>query len=142
MFDFGCHRIELLLDLFGSITCTKGLVSKVVFEREAEDTATAVFRFKSGPHAVLSVTNAAYEPQDTLDIFGTDGSLHVSNLNDGDIRIITRVSERAETYPCPVIAHLPLIEDFVKAVLENREPAVSAEIGREVNRIEEEIYKN
>ena len=142
MFDFGCHRIEVLLNLLGPITCTKGLISKVAFEREVEDTATAMFRFESGTHAVLSVTHAAYEPQDTLDIFGTDGSLHVYDLNDGDIRIITRFSERTETYPCPLIVHQPLIEDFVMAVLEDHDPAVNAEIGREVNRIEDEIYKN
>jgi hypothetical protein len=35
---------------------------------------------------------------------------------------------------------VPLIEDFVAAVADGREPAVGGPIGREVARIEQEIY--
>jgi predicted dehydrogenase len=36
--------------------------------------------------------------------------------------------------------HQPLIDDFVHAVLHNREPEVAGTVGREVARIEEKIY--
>lgn len=36
--------------------------------------------------------------------------------------------------------HLPLIEDFTNAVIEDREPAVDGKIGYEVQRLEDEIY--
>jgi predicted dehydrogenase len=35
---------------------------------------------------------------------------------------------------------LPLIEDFADAVLNNREPKITGETGREINKIIEEIY--
>ena len=41
MFDFGCHRLELLLSLFGPVRQTVGLTANVIFEREVEDTAVA-----------------------------------------------------------------------------------------------------
>ena len=81
MFDFGCHRIEVLLNIFGIIKYTKGFISKIAFDREVEDTATAFFSFESGPNAVLNISYAAWEPQDTLDIYGDKGSIYVPVLN-------------------------------------------------------------
>jgi len=54
----------------------------------------------------------------------------------------TREGERAEPHPPHANIHLPLIEDFTRATLEGREPGVGGDIGREVARIEEEIYGN
>lgn len=141
MFDFGSHRIEVLANILGQVKSVKGFVDNLLFEREVEDTCTAVFKFECGANAVLNVTHAAYEPQDTLDIFGDKGSIHIPVLNNGAITIKTQEGERTEEHrPHPNI-HQPLIDDFTRAVLEGREPAVGGETGREVNRIEEEIYK-
>ena len=35
MFDFGCHRIEVLMHLLGGVTEVRGLVANVVFERSS-----------------------------------------------------------------------------------------------------------
>src|SRR5205085_4109397 len=71
MFDFGCHRIEVLINLFGRVERVRSLVGNVVFEREVEDTASALLQFECGTQAALSVTHAAREPQDTLHVFGS-----------------------------------------------------------------------
>src|SRR5260221_9189176 len=55
MFDFGCHRIEVLINVFGPVTEVKAMTANVVFAREVEDTATALLRFGRGACAVLSV---------------------------------------------------------------------------------------
>jgi predicted dehydrogenase len=141
MFDFGCHRIEVLTNLFGSYRRLTSIVANVVFDREVEDTAAALFQFESGVCATLTVTHAAQEPQDTLDIFGTQGSLHVPVLNKGEIRIRKGGEERTEFHPPAPNIHQPLIEDFVQAVLTGREPKMGGEIGLAVAQIEEEIYK-
>jgi predicted dehydrogenase len=140
MFDFGCHRIEVLMNLFGSVKTVRGLTGNVLFDREVEDTASALFEFESGPHAVLSVTHAAIEPQDTLNIFGSHGSIHVSVLNEGEVRIRTTEGERTESHAPHSNLHQPLIDDFAQAVLKERDPRVSGRVGLEVARIEEEIY--
>ena len=141
MFDFGCHRIEVLLNIFGSIAVTEGFVGNLVFEREVDDTATAFFHFDSGPNAVLNVTHAVYESQDTLDIFGTKGSIHVARLNAGNMTVKTPDGERTEDHPPHANIHQPLVDDFTQAVLGDSEPSVGGDIGREVNRVEEEIYR-
>ena len=46
---------------------------------------------------------------------------------------------RTESHPTAANIHQPLIDDFVKAIIENREPLVTGEIGRNVARIEAQI---
>ncbi|PYT05590.1 MAG: gfo/Idh/MocA family oxidoreductase [Acidobacteria bacterium] len=140
MFDFGCHRIEVLVDVFGPVEQVTSMVSNVVFDREVEDTATALFQFRGGTCGVLSVTHAAVEPRDTLDVFGTQGSIHVPVLNGSEMRIKTSNCERVESHAPASNVHEPLIENFVEAVLMDLEPRVNGDIGRMVTKIEEEIY--
>jgi predicted dehydrogenase len=140
MFDFGCHRIEVLLYLFGRVKAVGSLVGNLLFDREVEDTASALLQFEDGPQAILSVTHAAREPQDTFSIFGSTGSIHVAVLNEGTVTIKTEAGERVETHPPHHNLHQPLIDDFAQAVIEGRDPRVSGHIGLETARIEEEIY--
>jgi len=140
MFDFGCHRIELLTNILGPIAKVKAMTAKVLFEREVEDTAVALFQFERGGCGVLSVTHAAREPRDTLEIYGSLGSIHVPVLNEGTMRVVDDQGERTEAHSPDPNLHAPLIKDFVAAVIEDREPAVGGEIGRAVAKIEADIY--
>ncbi len=140
MMDFGCHRIEVLLNILGPVSSVRGMMGRVLLEREVEDTAVACFQFKQGTHAVLSVTHGAFEPQDTLHLFGSKGSVHVPVLNDGALTVKTTTGERSENHPCHPNFHQPLIEDFTQAILTGRAPKVDGTTGREVARLEEEIY--
>ena len=141
MFDFGCHRLEVLLDLLGDICDVKSTLGNAFFDREVEDVAIANFQFDRGACGTLTVTHAAREPQDTFDLFFTNGSIHIPILNEGTMRVVTSEGERVETHPNHPNIHQPLIEDFARAVLENRDPVVAGEIGRQVALIEEKIYK-
>jgi predicted dehydrogenase len=141
MADFGCHRIEVLLDLLGPLDQVRGFPGNVRFrEREVEDTCVAHLRFRSGAQAVLSVTHAAREPRDTFELFGTEGSAQVAVLNQGRLRIVTAGGAREESHPPHPNLHQPLVQDFVDAVREGREPAVTGEIGREVAQVIAAIY--
>ena len=142
MFDFGCHRIEVMMNLFGSIIAVHGAIYKVLYKREVEDTAYAVFQFEGGLRGILTVTHAAYESQDTLDIFGSKGSIHVSVLNHGDMTVKTSGGERTEMFVPPANFHQPLIDNFTRAILLDRDPLVPGETGREVNRILDLIYQS
>ena len=99
MFDFGCHRIEVLLDIFGDVHDVKATLANTFFDREVEDTATAVFQFERGTCATLTVTHAAREPQDTFDLFCSHGSIHIPVLNEGTMRVLTPDGERIEAHP-------------------------------------------
>ncbi len=141
MMDFGCHRLEVLTDLFGKASRVESLVTNVVFDREVEDTAAVLLQFEGGICASLVVTHAALESQDTLDIFGQRGSIHIPVLNKGDLRITTADSERVEFHPPAENTHQPLIEDFASAVLNGHEPRVNGRTGFDVAELEEKIYR-
>jgi predicted dehydrogenase len=140
MFDFGCHRIEVLLDIFGSVSKIAALQTNRFFHREVEDFATVLFQFDCGVSGVLTVAHSASEPQDTFDLFGSRGSLHVPVLNKGEIRVLTEAGERSESHTPAANTHQPLIADFIDALLNNREPVVGGEIGRAVAQVVAEIY--
>jgi predicted dehydrogenase len=140
MFDFGCHRIEVLAHIFGRITEMVALTSNILFDREVEDTATASFRFEGGAAGMLTVTHATREPQDSLDIVASEGSISVPVLNEGRMRIRNHAGERWESHPPAANIHEPLIADFAQAIVAGRTPTVSGEIGRSVAIVEEAIY--
>jgi predicted dehydrogenase len=132
MMDFGCHRVEVLLSLFGPLRSASGIAANVVYSREVEDTAVALLRFERGMCATVTVTHGAAEPQDTLRIFGTTGSIHVPVLNRSDLRIVRGSETSHESHPPPANLHQPLIQDFVDAIAAGRSPAVTGEVGRAV----------
>ena len=136
MMDFGCHRLEVFLDLLGPVEEARGFASNVLFrERDVEDTCVADLRFTSGALGVLAVAHAARESRDMLEIVGTEGSAHVPVLNEGRLRLTTTSGTTEEHHPAPANLHQPLVEDFVAAVREGRPPAVSGEVGLEVSRV-------
>lgn len=141
MIDFGCHRIEVFVNLFGTVRRFESIVSNDVFGREVEDTASAIFQFESGACASLTVTHATTDARDTLDIYGTNGAIHIPALNLGEMTIRTKDGVRKESHPPTANFHHPLIEDFVEAVCEGREPAVDGQAGRYVSMLIEEIYE-
>ncbi len=140
MMDFGCHRIEVLVNLFGTVRRTAAVVANVALARAVEDTAAVLLQFDRGPCAVVAVTHASHDRLDTLAVFGTNGSMQVDELNAGSLRVHTGDRSRVESHPPASNIHRPLIDDFVEALRTGREPAVTGEIGRVVAAIEDEIY--
>jgi predicted dehydrogenase len=142
MMDFGCHRIEILLDLLGPAADVRGFSTNVRFrERDVEDTCVAHFRFAGGAQATLAVSHAARERRDSFVLYGTEGSAHVPVLNEGLLRVVTAAGTREESHPPHANLHQPLVEDFVAAVREGRPPAVTGEMGLAVSRALAAIYR-
>jgi predicted dehydrogenase len=140
MMDFGCHRVEVMLNLFGKVKRVESIVSSDVYVREVEDTATAMMHFDNGVIGSVNVTHAANAPQDTLDIYGTEGSIRIPALNTGEMTISSSSGERTEVHPPSTNFHEPLISDFVDAVLAGQKPAVDGDIGRRVASVIDQIY--
>jgi predicted dehydrogenase len=107
-----------------------------------EDTSVSILEFQNETRGVLAVSRAVEEPQDTLDIYGSAGSIHVPVLNSGSITVVTSDGERREDHPPHQNLHLPYIQAVAEAFLENREPPVPGETGLRVAEIIEEIYSS
>lgn len=140
MIDFGCHRLEVLANLFGPVQKIESIVSNKVFGRDVEDTAVASLQFENGMCAIVTVTHAAREPQDTLHIYGTGGSIHVPVLNSGELTVNIGGDPRNESLPPAANFHEPLIAQFSESVLQNTTPEISGECGRDVASLIDRIY--
>jgi predicted dehydrogenase len=135
MFDFGCHRLEVLLHLFGPVAEARGVLANTALRREVEDTAVGVMRFVSGPVATVTVSHAAGEARDTFEVIGRRGCIRIPRLNGPELRLVSGGVETVEQHPPAENLHLPLVEQFVRAVLRDEPPAVDGQAGREVNRL-------
>jgi len=142
MMDFGCHRIEVMLNIFGEIGNVWAEKRNLKYKRDVEDTAVAHFDFANNTVGTLTVTHAVFECKDTLDIFGTNGSIHVPVLNQGTMVLINEDGKTVEQWPPHDNLHLPLINDFTDSILNNRSPSVSGETGLIVNRILKKLDLN
>jgi predicted dehydrogenase len=140
LMDFGCHRLEILHYLFGEIKQIRSIISNRIFEREVEDTATVLLEFETGVNAILSITHSSFESRDTLDIYGTKGSIPIPVLNKGELKWKIGKNVIVESQPPHENLHLPLIDNFTEAVLNGFEPEVSGETGRKIAEITERIY--
>jgi len=138
--DFGCHRIEVLSHLLGPVRRVTSIVSTIALHRDVEDTAVALLQFERGATGMLAVTHAAADRQDTLDLFGTRGSIRIPSLNVGSMAVKLGDVERTESHPPARNLHLPLVEDFVESVRAGRVPAVDGHVGRAVAAIQDAIY--
>jgi predicted dehydrogenase len=140
MADFGCHRLEVLVHLLGPVARVTSVVANVALDREVEDTAAALLQFERGACGMVTVTNAAAERLDTLDVFGTRGSIRVASLNAGDMVVRIAAEERIESHPPAANLHMPCVEEFVDAVRSGRDPAVDGRTGRAIAAIQDDIY--
>ena len=140
MMDIGCHRIEVLQNLFGRVKDVQASSYHLHFDREVDDTAYVSMLFESRTHAIVRVTHAVQEPRDSMEIQGTDGSISIPVLNEGNLTVKTTDGERTESCPPHSNVQLPLIEDFTSAVLKNKQPEVGGRIGKDVAKVTDVVY--
>jgi predicted dehydrogenase len=140
MADFGCHRLEVLLHLLGPVRRVTSIVSTVALHREVEDTAATLLQFQKGATAMLAVTHAAADQQDTFDLFGTKGSVRIASLTRGDLTLRAAGRERTESHRPAANVHKPLVDEFVEAVRTGRAPSVDGHVGRAVAAVQDAIY--
>ncbi|MBB6481248.1 Gfo/Idh/MocA family protein [Spirochaeta isovalerica] len=140
MMDMGCHRLELLHYLFGEIADLTSTLKTLRFQREVEDTSVALLTFKTGLMANVASLHTVQEPRDTIEIYGTEGSIHVENLNEGIYRIVKNGEKEKGVCPPRTNAHSPLIDDFCRAIREERDPAVTGDWALKTTELLDRIY--
>jgi len=140
LMDFGCHRIEVLLNILGDASKAWGSQGSLITDWDVEDTSISIMEFQNEARGMLALSRAIEEPQDTLDIYGSVGSIHIPVLNNGGMTVVTPGGERREDHPPHQNLHLPYIEAVTRAFLADGEPPVPGETGLRVAEITEEIY--
>ena len=113
LFDIASHRIDVLNYLFGQPTRATGLLSNVVHHYAVEDNATVVIDYPEGVRGVVDVRWHSRVVRDECRIRGTEGEMELSPLNGPDLVY----PGGRESLPVHTNVHIPLVENFVDAVL-------------------------
>jgi predicted dehydrogenase len=144
------HSLDLFRSLVGVTSVEAAQVVTTSLHRmETEDYASALVRLGNGAPGTVMATTAMYPGgTETIEIIGqlgtavlTGGDLKVALLNGEQIEVKSEggTGGGANVMDFPHDAHRALIEDFLSAVRERRQPRVSLPEALESQRFIEEI---
>jgi len=135
------HGIDRLQWLMGDVESVQAATDTIGREIECETAAAISLRFQNGAVGTISATTAAKAGTDRTDINGTEGTLSLSGTDDLSLTVGTSEEDymNAETESRDIDVdhfewgegHTIVVEDFVDALREDREPAVP---GREARK--------
>ena len=140
----GIHGIDLYQWLAGMPDSVFGMVSTLKHDIEVEDYATALLSYAGGGHGTLHCSTAQAPNQQRLTLWGERGALimedwritlrtldtTVQQFIDTDKTVeFVSPSDTEATFEFEAVGrtHKPAIDDFARAILEGREPAVTGE---------------
>jgi 1,5-anhydro-D-fructose reductase (1,5-anhydro-D-mannitol-forming) len=123
LYDVGSHRIDACNFLFGKPERAVGMRSNAVHALKLEDSATTLIGYAGGVHAVVDVRWNSRVTRDEFRVVGTEGAIELTPLNGPGIRW----PGGEESLALGENTHLPLVENFVAAVLDGGELCCSGE---------------
>lgn len=140
LMDIGSHRLDVFLQLLGDVDSVHAYMLDSP-DFDAEQVATVMIQFTSGAHGVLQSYFGTVDTPDRLEIIGTDGRVTIEDLNQGDLVLRTAAGQALESHPPAANLHGPLIEDFSLAIMQNRDPVITGQIGKITNQIMQKAYE-
>ena len=134
LMEMAVHRIEVLLNLAGSEPVEVcGLLDTVRHDWPVDDTDALLLRFADGTAGVHSTILTSNPRRDFAQVDGTDGRIVIDGLEYGGEAIeVETASGREPVAVEPLQAPYfdqPMIEDFVSAAREGREPVCDGVTG-------------
>ena len=114
LYDVASHRVDALNFLLGKPERAVGLRSNALHDLEVEDSATGVIGYAGGVHAVVDARWNSRVSRDEFRVVGTEGEIAMTPLNGP----VLRWPGGEEELPVARNVHLPLVENFVAAVLD------------------------
>ncbi len=140
-FDVGSHRLDLLSYWFGHVKTVYAEAANKVRNYPAEDTATFLLRFArfNDANGVVCFSWAAGCYLDRLEIVGTEGKIIADPLDGKELVIVRGRDVEVKEFELPENVHLPLVEDFIEAIENDRKPICSGKSAAKVNAILEKL---
>jgi UDP-N-acetyl-2-amino-2-deoxyglucuronate dehydrogenase len=148
------HTVDLLLWMLGDTVEVQATTSNELHKIEAEDTALALLKFKSGTSAILQATTAAFPGYPRrLEVTGTEGTVILEqdrvvavNLKNPPKGVAaSQANSDMEETSSPVVTdfegHQAVFEDFIRAIKENGAPLCDGREARRSVALIEEIYR-
>lgn len=138
----GVHGVDLISWFMGGIDKIFGVARTQLHNIPVEDAAVCTVKYKNGAIGIIESSTCVYPAQDTrFEIHCENGSIIFSDkgllqweLKDGkkvDIENSeTEIDMKNNPQAIGPLSHLPVMKNFVEAILEDKKPAVTPEEGR------------
>ncbi|MBL7189297.1 MAG: Gfo/Idh/MocA family oxidoreductase [Phycisphaerae bacterium] len=148
LIDMGGHCIDLLEMFFGKVSKVSCFINNTIHDYESEDSATALLLFENGALATVDTFFCIPDAssKNVLELYGSQGSIlakrtigqgpagqMVAFLEGEDKGYDAQQARGADNgmiiAPDPVNTYRAQIEEFTQAIIDDREPAIGAELG-------------
>jgi UDP-N-acetyl-2-amino-2-deoxyglucuronate dehydrogenase len=148
------HSLDLLLWLMGQAVEVQGITATRLRQIEAEDVAVGNVRFASGALGVIEAATTIYPQnlEESISIFGEKGSVKIGGKTANRFEILQLASlteeetreimERVEADPLGKPGHQWIMEDMIRAVQEDEEPAINGEEGKKALALVLALYRS
>jgi 1,5-anhydro-D-fructose reductase (1,5-anhydro-D-mannitol-forming) len=140
--DMGSHMFDVLIGLFGLPKKVYAKAKTLVQPYEVEDSSVMLMELQNGADVVASFNWNSKTWAHEFEIVGTEAKVKWSPYDGPNITRTVGREIRDIEMPNPENVHRPLIEDFVQAVLENREPIVPLAEAAKTNLLLDAVYKS
>ena len=161
LIDMGGHCIDLLEMFFGKITRVSCFINNSVHDYKSEDSATAMLYFENSALATVDTFFCIPDnsSKNVLELYGSKGSILAEGTigqgpagrmvafleqdgKDYDAQQARSAAEGMAIEPEPVNTYQAEIEEFSQAILDDREPAISGELGLRSQKILTACYES
>ena len=161
LIDMGGHCIDLLEMFFGRVTKVSCFINNTVHDYKSEDSAVVALAFENGAMATVDTFFCIPDnsSKNVLELYGSTGAiLAKGTIGQGAAGEMTAFLESASAgydaaqaraaaaglaiSPAPVGTYQAEIEEFSNAIIENRQPYNSAELGLQSQKVLAACYKS
>jgi predicted dehydrogenase len=161
LIDMGGHCVDLLEMFFGRIARVSCFINNSVHGYKSEDSATVMLFFENGALATVDTFFCIPDnsSKNVLELYGSKGSiLATGTIGQGpagqmaafleqhgknyDAQQARAVAQGIIIEPEPVNTYQAEIEEFSQAIIDNREPVISAELGIQNQKILTACYES
>jgi len=140
--DTGCHMFDQMIGLFDLPVSVFAYCDTLVHDYEVEDSTAIVMTLKNGAHVSAQFGWNTKTWRHEFEFVGSEGKVRWEPSDIGTVTVtIGRETEELE-FPNAENLHLPLVEDFVSAVVEDRPPAIPVADALKTNKLLDGIYES
>ena len=138
--DMGTHMFDVMIGLLGLPKSVFAKAATLTHSYEVEDSSVAVMEFASGTQAIASFHWNCRTWSHEFELVGTEAKVKWYPYDGPTVlKTVGRDIEEIQS-PNHQNVHYPLIEDFVSAIAEGRQPLVSVEEAAKTNLLLDAIY--
>jgi predicted dehydrogenase len=140
--DMGSHMFDVFIGLFGMPKSVYAKCANLVHKWDVEDSAVIIMTLENDAQVIAGFSWGSKTWSHEFEIIGTEAKIKWHPYDTGPvIKTVGRNTQELDL-PNAENVHQPLVEDFIKAVLDDSEPVVPPAEAAKTNLLLDGIYKS